>query len=218
VSDIIRSIAMWTLLCLGAGAVALFSHSYFRPLSTARATMEVDSAVRRLFAPGVGIREVPGKKPFPATYWIGKRDSVTVGYAFPGESRGPSGAIDFVAGIDTAGTIIGVTLAAERRIPGQGLSLEDRFTHGALWRRLVGRADTVRPWFIEQFAGTAAAKPFVIDTAARESGYSAQVHIRRREENRISAFTGATVSTQAIARDIQKSAASFFQNIRRREQ
>jgi Na+-translocating ferredoxin:NAD+ oxidoreductase RnfG subunit len=209
---------MWTLLCLGAGAVAVFSHSYFRPLSAAHETMELETTVRRLFVSGVSIREVPGTKAFPVTYWIGKRDSVTLGYAFPGESRGPNGVVDFIAAIDTAGTIMGIKLVSERSIPGQGVLLVDRFGCGALWRRLIGHPDTIRPWFTEQFSGTTVTKVFIVDTAVPESGFSERLAQTRREENRISAFAGATLSTRAIARDIHKSAASFFQNVRQHNQ
>jgi Na+-translocating ferredoxin:NAD+ oxidoreductase RnfG subunit len=218
VSEIIKSIIMWTLLCLGAGAVAVFSQSYFRPLSAAHETMKFDAALRSLFAPGVSIRQVTPKKTFPGPCWIGKRDSVTVGVAFLGESRGPNGTVEFIAAIDTTGTIMGIKLVSERRIPGQGVLLEDRFGRGALWRRLIGETDTITPWFIDQFVGTNVTKPLIVDAAERAKGFSKRREKVPREENRISAFTGATISTRAIARDIYRNAGTFFQIIRQREQ
>jgi Na+-translocating ferredoxin:NAD+ oxidoreductase RnfG subunit len=218
VSDAIKSIVVCTLVCLGAGTIAAFSHSFFGPLSAAREARDLGMTVRRLFAPGVSIREVPGKKPLTAGYWIGEKDSATVGYAFAGESKGQCGTIRFVAGIDTAGTLLGIKIIAERRIPGQGVSLEDRLRQGSLWKRMLGQTDTVSPWFTEQFTGTTVKKAFLIDTAAQGDVFSDRVKKTRREENRISALAGATVSTRTVAQEIQKSAASFMQNIRRREQ
>jgi Na+-translocating ferredoxin:NAD+ oxidoreductase RnfG subunit len=143
---------------------------------------------------------------------------VTVGVAFLGESRGPNGTVEFIAAIDTTGTIMGIKLVSERRIPGQGVLLEDRFGRGALWRRLIGETDTITPWFIDQFVGTNVTKPLIVDAAERAKGFSKRREKVPREENRISAFTGATISTRAIARDIYRNAGTFFQIIRQREQ
>jgi Na+-translocating ferredoxin:NAD+ oxidoreductase RnfG subunit len=218
VSDILKSIIVVTLTCLGAGAIAVFSDSFFKPEAPAHETKALGMAARRLFAPGVSIREASGKKPLPAIYWIVKKDSAAAGYAFAGESRGPSGAIDFIAGMDTSGMLLGIEIIAEHRIPGQGVPLEDRCRQRSLWKRMLGQTDTARPWFTEQFTGTTVKKAFLVDAAARGDGFSDQARKTRREENRISAATGATVSTRALAQEIQKSALSFFQNVRRREQ
>ena len=182
-SDVVKSIVAWTLICVGAGTTAVFSHSFFLQRTTAHETIGLRTTVQRMFVPGVSIREAPCKNQLPSSYWIVKKDSVTVGYAFMRESRVRGGAINFMTVIDTAGTIMGIKVVRERSIPGQGLLLEDRFMPGSLWRRMCGKTDSGRLWSIDLFTGTA-----------------------------------ATESMRAIAREIQKNAASFLHTIRQCEQ
>jgi len=166
-----------------------------------------------MFTAGVRIQEVAGKKPLPTIYWIGKKDSVTIGYAFIVESRGGSGIISSIVGIDTAGTLMGIKILAEHRIPGQGVALEDRFPQRSFWGRLFGKKYMSQPWFIEQFKGTNVKKSFIIDSAAQGDGFSDSAQKTRREANMISAITGATISTRTIVQAIQKNALSFLLNV-----
>jgi Na+-translocating ferredoxin:NAD+ oxidoreductase RnfG subunit len=218
VSETLKSIIALTIISFGGGGLVIFFHSFLSPSIETRETSERRIAAQRMFAAGVKVNGVSGKKSLPDTYWIGKKDSITIGYVFPTEARSFSGAIKSLVAIDTAGTILGITILAERRMPGQGVAIKDRFPGNTIGGRMLGKKETIRPWFIEQFEGTSARRPFIVDTVTQGGTLSDAEKQSRREGNIISAVTGATMSTRAIVKAIEKNAASFLSALKRQEQ
>jgi Na+-translocating ferredoxin:NAD+ oxidoreductase RnfG subunit len=217
VNETLKVIIILTLFSIGGGGIAVFFHSFLSPSIEARRADERRSAMERMFTAGVKIIEVYGKKPLPSCYWIGKKDSIVIGYAFPVETSGYSGTILSLVGIDTSGTIMGIKILSETGMPAQGMTIEDCIPRTTLWGRLFGKKDIAATWFIEQFKGTSVKKPFIIDTLSRRKAFFNAMKKERQEGNMISAVTGATVSTRAMIHAIQKNAASFLSAIKGHE-
>jgi Na+-translocating ferredoxin:NAD+ oxidoreductase RnfG subunit len=218
VSETFKAIIALTIISLGGGGVVAFFHSFLSPSIETRETSERQIAAQGMFASGVSVRGAIGKKTLPAIYWIGKKDGVTIEYVFPVEARSFSSVINSLVAIDTAGTIFWIKILAERRIPGQGTALKDRFPGKSIWGRLFGKKETIRPWFIEQFEGMSATSPFIVDTVTHGAALSDTEKKERRAGNVISAVTGATMSTRAIVKAIEKNSALFLSAIKRQEQ
>ena len=217
-SETLKAIIALTIISLGGGGVVIFFHSFLSPSIETRETGERRIAAERMFASGVSVSGVNGKKPLPAIYWIGKKDSITIGYVFPVEARSFSGAINSLVAIDTAGTIFGIKILSERRMPGQGVAIKDRFPGNTIWGRIFKKKETVTPWFIEQFEGMSARRPFIVDTVTHVGSLSDAAKKERRVGNILSAVTGATVSTRAIVQAIEKNTILFLSAIKRQEQ
>ncbi len=209
-SDALKSIIILTLFSVGGGAIAVFFNSLFSPSITVRTERIRRCAVEHMLPGGTKIIEVAGKKPLPSRYWIGKKDSVVIAYAFLVETRGYAGEITSMVGIDTAGVVIGVKIFSAVGMPALGMTIEDFIPQNSLWRRLSGTKQSGEMWFTDQFKGTTPNRPFVIDTLDRGKAVYAALSAGRREVNRISAVSGATASTQAVIGAVQKNAASFL--------
>jgi Na+-translocating ferredoxin:NAD+ oxidoreductase RnfG subunit len=217
VNETLKLIIFMTLFSVGGGGIVVFFHSFFSPPIEARTAGQRRTAVERLFIAGANIIDVCGKKPLPPLYWIGKKDSVVIGYAFPVETRGYSGAIRSLVGIDTAGTVLGIKILAQTGMPAQGMTIEDFMPRNTIWGRMSGKKDRGTTWFIEQFKGASVNRPFIIDTLAREKAFSDAVKKERREGNSISAVAGATASTRVMIDAIQKKGASFLLAVKGKE-
>lgn len=174
-------------------------------------------AAQQILSPGAKIIDVSGEKPLPPCYWIGKKDSVVIGYAFPVETKGYSGTIHSLVGIDTGGTVLGIKILSETNMPAQGTTIEDHMPRNTIWGRLSGKKDSGTPWFIEQFKGKSLNKQLIIDTLAREKEFFDAVKMERMNENTLSAVAGATASTRAMIEAIYKNASSFLLAIKGKE-
>jgi Na+-translocating ferredoxin:NAD+ oxidoreductase RnfG subunit len=212
--DSLRPIIILSLVSIAGATVAFFFQSLFSRSIEATTEQAQRSAVQHVLPPGVQIVDAFGKNPLPPRYWIGKKDSATVAYAFPAETRGFSGAVNSLVGIDTAGIILGVRLLASSGMPAQGMAVEDFIPKNSLLGRMSGKKDAAETWFAEQFAGTSVKKPFVIDTLEHGKTIAAAEKGKRREANMVSAVSGATASTQAMARTIQKTAVTFLLSVK----
>jgi Na+-translocating ferredoxin:NAD+ oxidoreductase RnfG subunit len=210
VNDALKSIIILTLISIGGGGVAVFFNSLFSHSIEARAEGMQRSAVERMFPVGAVISTVNGNKMPPARYWIGKKDSIVVAYAFTVETRGYAGTINSMVGIDTAGTVLGVKILSAASLPAFGMTVDDFIPANSLWGRLSRRADLPATWFTEQFKGTSLSRPYIIDTLSRWKTAFDVLRKERREGNMVSAVSGATASTQTVIYAIQKTAASFL--------
>jgi Na+-translocating ferredoxin:NAD+ oxidoreductase RnfG subunit len=209
-SESFKSTIVLTLVCLGAGFLVMFFHSSFASAVDKTLEKKQRLLVERMFTDQADIIPISGKKPLPSCYWVGKKDSLVIGYAFPIETRHYAGDFSTIVGIDTAGTILGMFIVSESRTPGIGISLTDRLSLKTLREGIFKKKNAASSWFTEQFKGTQVNKPFFIDTSARNLSFSDAKKNENRDGNIVCSVAGATVSTRAIVRSIEKDAASFF--------
>jgi Na+-translocating ferredoxin:NAD+ oxidoreductase RnfG subunit len=209
-SDTLKSIIALTLTCFCAGCIVIFFHTSFN--ATIEKNVEKSNAalVQRIFPAQTDIVAVIGQSPLSPGYWVGKKDSLVIGYAFPVAVRDYSGEIEIIVGIDTSGTIVGMAIVSESRSPGIGISFLDRLSVKTLWDGFFKKKNNSSSWFTDQFVGTRVTQPFAIDASHRHVSLTDEQKGKNREENVVSAVAGATLSTRAIVRSIEKNAAAFF--------
>ena len=103
-------------------------------------------------------------------------DTITlVGYAFVAKGKGYSSTIETMVGVDTTGTITGLTVLYQLETPGLGTKIEE-IKYGEN-----------KPWFLVPFVGR--------QWNRLELG---------KEDNNIKAITGATISSRAVTSSIKE--------------
>ncbi len=205
-----KSIVAVTVISLVAAVIVVCFHSFFTPLIAAKQTSEQSAAAKEVIPVRTEIIEVSGKSPLPERYWIGKKDSIVVGYAFPIEGRGYFNSINYIVGVDTAGVVIGMKIISEIETPGWGTRVDKRYSQRSLYKGIFGIKDKNLPWFTGQFTGTNITRPYLIAPPVLKEVMSDADRINRSGRNEISALSGATMSSKAIVRGIEKTAAAYF--------
>jgi len=209
VNETFKTIVSMALVCVAAGFIIALFHSSTAQLPGSQSTIHLQLAVRQVFASEIRIVDSLGKGSVGHYCWLGKKDSLTVGYAFLVESRGYCGPISAVVGIDTSGIITGVAIISENESPSIGGRIEETISKRTVWNGLLQRAENARPWFTEQFKGITPCKPIAVGVGDQWPKLSEQAKKMLVEKNTISAVSGATASTYAIVRAIEKTAAAF---------
>ena len=204
-NETFKTIAVTTLLCAASGFTIAFFHASTAQLRQWQTQHRLQAAVEGVFPSEIrSIDTVSGAQ----RAWIGKIDSVTVGYAFVDEARGYNGPISAVVGIDTVGVITGVDILSESENPSRGARMEEPLSQRTVWNRFSSNAEK-RPWFTEQFKGLTVCKPILMSTGDEWPRLSQQEKKDLIDKNSVSAISGATVSSRAVVRTIEKSTAPF---------
>ena len=205
-NETFKTIAVTTLLCAASGFTIAFFHASTAQLRQWQTQHRLQAAVEGVFPSEIrSIDTASGAQ----RAWIGKIDSVTVGYAFVDEAMGYSGPISAVVGIDTAGVITGVVILSESENPSRGARMEEPMSQRTVWSDFHSNTEKKRPWFTEQFKGITICKPILMSTGEEWPRLSQQEKKDLIDKNSISAISGATVSSRAVVRTIEKSAAPF---------
>jgi len=207
VNETIKLTFALTIVCLISGVVIAFTYSSTIHEIEAQRLFEERRAVESVFPAGAMIFDTASQSPFPARFWVARKGPVTVGQAFLLESKGFSGAIRFIVGIDTQGVITGVKILAQSETPGLGARIEERPAEKLLWTAFKASAGNERPWFTRQFEGLSIRKQLSISSMGEWPGLSEREKQSLVGDNSVSAITGATVSTRAIIDGIVKIAA-----------
>lgn len=206
-NETIKLTVALTIVCLFSGMVIAFTHSSTIHKIEAQRLFEQRRAVESVFPAGVSIFDTAGPSTLPDRFWVARKGPVTIGRAFLLESKGFSGAIRFIVGIDTQGVITGVKILAHTETPGLGARIDERPAGRLLWTAFKADAGNDRPWFTQQFKGLSVSKQLSISSVGEWPGLSEQEKQFLVGDNSVSAITGATVSTRAIVDGIAKIAA-----------
>lgn len=120
-------------------------------------------------------------------YYLGYRDSLRqdlIGYAFLAKENGYSSEIETMIGVDTTGTIVGITILHQLETPGLGTKVEEK---------KYGKDST---WVQLTFVG--------------EKGMGLAV---KQDGGSIESITGATISSRAVTNSIKKGIQKLEQEI-----
>lgn len=139
-------------------------------------------------------------------YWIGKKDGST-GYAYIATKTGYSSDIQTMVGVDQEGTILGISILFQQETPGLGARVQEVPSSVSLWDKItmkkIEEQGPVRPWFAEQFEGLKATD-IAISKGKEWQGMSEEERQNLLEKNAVSALSGATITTRAIAESISE--------------
>jgi Na+-translocating ferredoxin:NAD+ oxidoreductase subunit G len=210
VSEIIKLAAALTLVCIISGVVISFAHSSTEQRIEAQKLREQKSALSEVFAPGTRIVDTVGTSPLPGRFWIGRNGQSTIGYAFVVESKGFSGTIKYIAGIDEQGRITGMKILSQSETPGLGARVEELVSGKSLWNAFGGLGKNSYQWFAEQFKGINVNRHLSVSTALEWPFLPEGIKTEFTGSNTVSAITGATVTTKAVVASIEKNLSAFY--------
>ncbi|MBD3316965.1 MAG: FMN-binding protein [Chitinivibrionales bacterium] len=213
-TDIIKLALALTVVALIAGMAIAFTHSKTADKIELRQQEARTEALRAVFPEGVEIEAREGSSPLPESYWVAEQNGETVGYAFQASSRGYSSMIEVMVGISPEGTILGLTILSQNETPGLGTRVAEIVSDKYLWNGLGAPKEGEKPWFTEQFAGLDATRDIEISKTREWHKASAKERRALKENNAITAITGATVSTKAIAAAVEKDVSRYARALR----
>jgi RnfABCDGE-type electron transport complex G subunit len=166
-------------------------------------------ALEAVFPEGVEIEAEEGESPLPAKYWIATKDGEMVGYAFQASARGYSSTIEVMVGVAPDGEILGLTVLSQNETPGLGTRVAEVVSDKYLWNGLGAPKGDEKPWFTEQFEGLNVTEDIEISKTREWHKAGAQEREQLKEENAITAITGATISTEAVTSAIERDVSRY---------
>jgi electron transport complex protein RnfG len=170
----------------------------------------------RLVLPGFTVGEAH-KVPIEGsefTFWIGDRRSgqaVEKGYAFITDSPGYGGDVESMVGVDEKGKILGLSILDQSESPGLGARCVEVANRETLWDCLLKKIpfrdhceEKRIPWFQIQFKWLDATRKIRVE---KRGVWNPDMRPRLLEDNAISALTGATITTDAVVRSVERGTA-----------
>lgn len=172
-------------------------------------------ALTVVFPEGTGIKKQDATSSLPDPYWVGEKEGAIIGYAFKGSSKGYSSDIEFIVAVNPEGTILGLTVLSQEETPGLGTRVQEVVSKKYLWNGLFGKEEKDTPWFTKQFKGIKVTKDIAIDKSSEwhitdDKGKNALL-----SNNKITAITGATISTQAMCKGIKQYAYKYLSALKK---
>lgn len=123
------------------------------------------------------------------------RDQSLVGYAALGEAQGYSSRLKVMVGLTPSlEKVTGIRILFQQETPGLGTKVIEVATTKTLWNMFFGPKEAVSeeaslsPWFQEQFKGR---------------GLNQLVVVREKDPEKITAITGATITTKAVVSAVE---------------
>ncbi len=137
------------------------------------------------------------------SFWIGKnKDGNIQGLAFIGTYRGYSSLIECMVGIDTTGIIKNISVLSEAETPGLGMRMEEIASKATIWNPHSGGNKKEAPWFQTQYCGLDTKKEIKIVKGVEWCQMNIAQKNKLKQNNSVSALTGATISTNALTKAI----------------
>jgi RnfABCDGE-type electron transport complex G subunit len=196
------------------GFIVNIAHSHTVHAIETHEYIQRSSIIRQLFHSNGKISESQGSYPAPTHYWTITEDSTVTGYAFEVESEGYSGPINFIAGVDTAGIITGMSILSESETPGRGGRIEERRPGVSSGRNFFVPVSSVKPWFCAQFEGISIKKPVILMKHGEWNSMDESARKKLADSNSVSAVSGATFSSQAVVEGITHAVTAYFEAVR----
>lgn len=119
VKVIIKTAASLFLICAVATGILAFINSVTSPIITEN-NMAAANSARLEVLPGTGTFEE--KTTGETTYYIGSDGSKILGYVFTTKASGYGGEIEIMTGINTEGTVTGISILSINETPGLGMN------------------------------------------------------------------------------------------------
>jgi len=174
-------------------------------------------ALKIVFPEGVTIERCEPSGDLPGPYWVGKKENATIGYAIKGIGRGYSSDINFIAGMEPDGRILGLTILSQTETPGLGTRVQEVLSKKYFWNGLFSKKEADFPWFCKQFKGIDVTRDIKIDKTSEWHLKSSEQKKALLDENGISAITGSTISTRAVSSGIKKYAYLYLNAIKQQK-
>ncbi|MBI2559742.1 MAG: FMN-binding protein [Planctomycetes bacterium] len=145
---------------------------------------------------GGPVEVTPISTPIPDKVFKGNgKDNELIGYAAMGEAQGYSSKLKVMVGVDpSTNKVLGIYILSQNETPGLGTKVIEVATTRTIWKVLFGKneietsEEALVPWFQEQFKGKL---------------LNQLVVVREKDPERISAITGATVTTKAVVKAVE---------------
>jgi Na+-translocating ferredoxin:NAD+ oxidoreductase subunit G len=145
---VIKFTAILAGVCAAAAIVLSFTYSITRPAILSQSEKETRQALEKVI-PGA---DDYAKKSFnDKDYYECYKDKRLMGYALFASSKGYSGDIKMLFGINLQGTVLGVEILSQSETPGLGA------------RCVEIKRNENSPWFLKQFIGKHAASLHIND-------------------------------------------------------
>ncbi len=202
------------VISMAAGLAIGFTNSKTMDKIAAQQEMAQNSALEAVFPQKVTLKKQKGEGELPEKYWIASNDKGMVGYAFEVSSRGYSGDIRYMVGVNKSGEVQGISILEQSETPGLGSRVQEVASSKYIWNPL-GESEENKPWFTEQFEGLSCLEPISIDKSAGEwHKLDKTAREGLKEKNAVSAITGSTISTKAVVSGIEKKVAVYINHLR----
>lgn len=150
-------------------------------------------------------------------YWIAKDSLKNItGYAFKTESgKGYSSKIEYILALNTSGTILGLSILSQAETPGLGARVTEQLSSLTIWSKIAGQKEDgiIKPWFTEQFKGLNLHNQIGVTKGEEWHKLPQEKQAELINKNEVTAITGATITTQAVAKSITHSGKTLFPKI-----
>lgn len=202
------------VISMAAGLAIGFTNSKTKDKIAAQQKLAQNSALEAVLPEKVTVKEKKGQEELPEKYWAASNDNGVAGYAFEVSSRGYSGDIKYMVGVEPSGDIIGVSILQQSETPGLGSRVEEVASTKYIWNPF-GSSEKKEPWFTEQFEGLSCLEPISINKSIGEwHKLDKSAREKLEKKNAVSAITGSTISTKAVVKGIEKEIAAYIKQIK----
>lgn len=142
------------------------------------------------------------------TYWKAKDSSGSEGYAYIVSEPGYSGDLKTMVGVNSEFIIQGIYILDQTETPGLGARCGEIKSELTFFDFISGKRETSekKPWFQEQFISLNISKPIAI---VKKGDWTPSMKDSLIKDNSVTAITGATITTSAVKRSLEKSAELF---------
>ena len=201
--DIIRFFIVLGLITTIAGFFLGLVYSYTKDKIASQEKEKTLGAVRTVLE-GMEVEEstVKDKSGKEIQYWKGKVNGEVSGFAFVVHKYGYSSDVKSIVGVNKDGEIVGFEITFQLETPALGTRATEVPSNDYIWSifsKKKGAKQVIKPWFQEQFIGLTINKPIVIVKGTEWLIMSANEKETLKKSNDISAISGATITSKAVA-------------------
>lgn len=216
--DIIKLSVVLLIIASVAGFAIALTYEQTKEKIEEQERMKEQKSLSAIFPEGTTISEQKGISSLP-DFWIGKKEDTLIGYAFKGFGKGYSGDIKFIVGINPKGVILGLIVLEQTETPGLGTRVQEVVSSKYIWNAFGSEAEEeAAPWFTEQFKNIDVTKTITIDKAGEWHKLPETQREKLLKDNKITALTGATISTDAVKSGVKKYAYNYLSALKKEKE
>ncbi len=211
--NILKLAGVLTIVTALAGLAVALVYTNTKEQIELRKEEKLRESLLSVFPDNVEIHEKKGIDTLEVPYWVAKNGDSIVGYAFRDSAPGYSSYIKMLVGISPHGKIMGVSVISQNETPGLGTRVEEVLSDKYLWNGLFTKSEKKEPWFTRQFEGLSVTSPIKIDKSGEWHTLSSQQRQKLKNEHKVTAITGATISTRAVITALRQSIPDYYRQL-----
>ena len=201
--DIIRFCLVLGLITTIAGFFLGLVYSYTKDKIASQEKEKTLGAVKTVLE-GMEVEEATAKDKSgnEIQYWKGKVNGEVKGFAFVVHKYGYSSDVKGIVGVNKDGEIVGFEITFQLETPALGTRAAEVPSNDYIWgifSKKKGEKHVIKPWFQEQFIGLTINKPIIVVKGTEWLIMGPQEREMLKESNDISAISGATITSKAVA-------------------